>query len=150
VRRNAMPPSSRAAHRNFAFDFHHVFDGNRNAVQRADSMAGADCLTGSTPAPRCSMQSQKPEPDGRKRTHVNDVERLRLYRAQRELDGTLMLSRDNTRWLFNMAALGTNPVTSPTTSRKPQYSPLLQGRSSSGGTKSLTGDFLLSSSGCGT
>ena len=101
-----MPPSSRAAHRNFAFDFHHVFDGNRNAVQRADSMAGADCLTGSTPAPRCSMQSQKPEPDGRKRTHVNDVERLRLYRAQRELDGTLMLSRDNTRWLFNMAALG--------------------------------------------
>jgi hypothetical protein len=37
---------------------------------------------------------------------VNDVERLRLYRAQRELDGTLMLSRDNTRWLFNMAALG--------------------------------------------
>jgi hypothetical protein len=37
---------------------------------------------------------------------VSDAERLRLYRAQLELDGTLMLSRDNTRWLFDMAALG--------------------------------------------
>jgi hypothetical protein len=37
---------------------------------------------------------------------VRDEDRLRLYRAQLELDGTLMLSRDNTRWLFDMAALG--------------------------------------------
>ena len=44
MRRNAVPPGSRAAHRNFAFDLHQVFDRDRNAVQRAHRMAGADCL----------------------------------------------------------------------------------------------------------
>jgi hypothetical protein len=44
VRRNAVPPSSRAAHCDLAFNLHQVFDCDRNAVQRADRMAGADCL----------------------------------------------------------------------------------------------------------
>ena len=37
---------------------------------------------------------------------MNDLDRLRLYRAQLETDGTLMLSRDNLRWLFELAAVG--------------------------------------------
>jgi hypothetical protein len=37
---------------------------------------------------------------------VNDVDRLRQYRAQFGTDGTLMLSRENARWLFEMAAAG--------------------------------------------
>jgi hypothetical protein len=44
VRCNAVPPSSRAAHRDLAFDLYQIFDRDRNAVQRTDRMAGADCL----------------------------------------------------------------------------------------------------------
>jgi hypothetical protein len=44
VRRSAVPPGSRAAHRDLAFDLDQVFDRDRNAVQRADRMTGADCL----------------------------------------------------------------------------------------------------------
>jgi hypothetical protein len=37
---------------------------------------------------------------------VNDVDRPRLYHAQLELDGTLMLGRDNVCWLFETTAVG--------------------------------------------
>jgi hypothetical protein len=37
---------------------------------------------------------------------VSDIDRLRLYHAQLELDGTLMLSRDNVCWLFEIATIG--------------------------------------------
>jgi hypothetical protein len=48
---------------------------------------------------------------------MNDVDRLRLYRAQLETDGTLVLSRENAVWVFEMAALGVasgeRPETAP-------------------------------------
>jgi hypothetical protein len=37
---------------------------------------------------------------------VNDDIRLKLYKEQLEGDGTLMLSRQNARWRFDMAAHG--------------------------------------------
>ena len=41
-----------------------------------------------------------------RRHRVNEVDRPRLYHAQLELDGTLMLGRDNVCWLFEIAAVG--------------------------------------------
>jgi hypothetical protein len=37
---------------------------------------------------------------------VNEVDRPRLYHAQLELDGTLMLGRDSVCWTFEIAAAG--------------------------------------------
>ena len=39
---------------------------------------------------------------------LNEVDRPRLYHAQLELDGTLMLGRDNVCWLFEIAAAASN------------------------------------------
>ncbi len=37
---------------------------------------------------------------------MSDIDRLRLNHAQLELDGTLMLSRDNVCWSFEIATVG--------------------------------------------
>jgi hypothetical protein len=37
---------------------------------------------------------------------MRDADRLRLWRDQVETEGTLSLSRNNLRWLFEMAAVG--------------------------------------------
>ena len=44
--RDPVAPRGAAAHRDLALDFHQVLDGDRNAVQRADRVAGADGLVG--------------------------------------------------------------------------------------------------------
>ncbi len=44
VRRDPVAPGGGAAHRDLALDLHQVLDRDRNAVQRADGVAGADGL----------------------------------------------------------------------------------------------------------
>jgi hypothetical protein len=57
---------------------------------------------------RCSLENRCR--DGRRRCERCS---LRVYRVQLELDGTLMLSRENIRFLFDMAMLGAQSRGSP-------------------------------------